>query len=158
MRREEKILMPKFRNMFIKLMYLIQIFEYLFFPLHFQEFSKRNFPSKSYMFVLRLCKYKFKCYHNAYYSKSKCNKNKITFLIVIFCVSTGCAKIVIVCLNHFIKMLTLLMQGGIYAPYYISAIFSRTTYPRRLQLYSKFKFCNCLIPKLGLVSKIFSYF
>ena len=44
-----------------------------------------------------------------------------------------------------------------HAPYHISAICSRSTYPRRLQLYSKFKFCNYLTPKIGLVSEKFSY-
>ena len=31
------------------------------------------------------------------------------------------------------------------------------SYLRRLQLYSKFKFCNYLTPKIGLVSEKFSY-
>ena len=44
-----------------------------------------------------------------------------------------------------------------HAPYHISAICSRSTYPRRLQLYSKFKFFNYLTPKIGLVSEKFSY-
>ena len=42
-------------------------------------------------------------------------------------------------------------------PYHISAIFSGHTYPRRLQLYSKFNFCNCRTYKIGPVSKKFSY-
>ena len=48
-------------------------------------------------------------------------------------------------------------EGHICPPYHISAIFSGSTYPRRLQLYSKFKFCNYLTPKIGLVSEKFSY-
>ena len=48
-------------------------------------------------------------------------------------------------------------EGQICPPYHISAIFSGSTYPRRLQLYSKFKFCNYLTPKIGLVSEKFSY-
>ena len=48
--------------------------------------------------------------------------------------------------------------GGAYmSPYHISAIFSGSTYPRRLQLCSKFKFCNYLAHKIGLVSEKFSY-
>ena len=40
--------------------------------------------------------------------------------------------------------------GGIYAPpYHISAIFYGRTYPMMLQVYSKFKFCNCRMPKIG---------
>ena len=41
--------------------------------------------------------------------------------------------------------------------HHISAILSRSTYPRTLWLYSKFKFCNCRTPKIGLVSEKFSY-
>ena len=48
--------------------------------------------------------------------------------------------------------------GGAYMPpYHISAIFSGRTYPRRLQLYSKFKFCNYRTHKIGPGSKKFSY-
>ena len=56
-------------------------------------------------------------------------------------------------------MLTLFHAGGghICPPYHISAIFSGRTYPRRLQLYSKFKFCNYRTPKFGFGSKKFSY-
>ena len=36
-------------------------------------------------------------------------------------------------------------------PHHISAIFSRSTCPRRLQLYSKFKFHNYVTPKISLV-------
>ena len=51
-----------------------------------------------------------------------------------------------------LKGITLIYVGGdICPPYHISAIFSGSTYPRRLQLYSKFKFCNYLTPKIGLV-------
>ena len=47
--------------------------------------------------------------------------------------------------------------GHICPPYHISAIFSGRTYPRRLQLYSKFKFCNYRAPEIGFGSKKFSY-
>ena len=55
--------------------------------------------------------------------------------------------------------LTLFYAGGghICPPYHISAIFSGRTYPRRLQLYSKFKFCNYQTHKFGPGSKKFSY-
>ena len=42
-------------------------------------------------------------------------------------------------------------------PYHISAIFSKSTNPKKLQLYSKFKFCNYLAAKIGLVSEQFFY-
>ena len=48
--------------------------------------------------------------------------------------------------------------GGLYAPpYHISAFFSGSIYPRRLQLYFKFKFCNYVTPEIGFGSKKFSY-
>ena len=48
--------------------------------------------------------------------------------------------------------------GGAYMPpYHISAIFSVRTYPRRLQLYSKFKFCNYRTREIGFGSKKISY-
>ena len=52
--------------------------------------------------------------------------------------------------------LTLFYAEGAYMPpYHISAIFSGRTYPRRLQVYSKFKFCNYRTHKIGLgVKKI----
>ena len=54
--------------------------------------------------------------------------------------------------------LTLFPVGGhICPPYHILAIFSGSTYPRRLQVYSKFKFCNCRTYKIGPGSKKFSY-
>ena len=48
-------------------------------------------------------------------------------------------------------------EGHICPSNHISAIFSGRTYPRRLQLYSKFKFCNCRTREIGFVSKKFSY-
>ena len=47
--------------------------------------------------------------------------------------------------------------GHICPPYQVSAFFSRRTYPRSLQLYSKFKFCNCRAPQIGFGSKKFFY-
>ena len=40
---------------------------------------------------------------------------------------------------------------------FYTAIFSRRTYPRRLQVYSKFKFCNYGTQKIGFGSNRFSY-
>ena len=53
----------------------------------------------------------------------------------------------------------ILRRGGghICPPYHISAFFSGRTYPRRLQVYSKFKFCNYQTHKMGPGSKNFSY-
>ena len=42
-------------------------------------------------------------------------------------------------------------------PYHILLIFSGRIYPRRLQVYSNFKFCNCRTYKIGPRSKNFSY-
>ena len=56
-------------------------------------------------------------------------------------------------------VLTLFYAGGgghICPSYHIAAIFSRRTYRRRLQVYSKFKFCNCRTYEFGPGSKIFS--
>ena len=50
----------------------------------------------------------------------------------------------------------ILRGGGIYA-HHISAMVSGRTYPRRLQVYSKFKFCNYRTHKIGPGSKKFSY-
>ena len=48
--------------------------------------------------------------------------------------------------------------GGIYAPPTTFWQFSPgRTYPRRLQVYSKFKFCNCRTYKIGPGSKKISY-
>ena len=52
-----------------------------------------------------------------------------------------------------------ILRGGghICPPYHISAIFSGRTYPRRLQVYCKFKFCNYRPYKIGPGSKKFTY-
>ena len=56
----------------------------------------------------------------------------------------------------YIRNLTLFHVGGGYMPpYHILAIFSGSTYPRRPQLYSKFRFCNCRTPEIGFGSKKF---
>ena len=58
----------------------------------------------------------------------------------------------------FQKMSTLFRAGGIHAPHTTyRQFFSRRTYPRRLQVYSKFKFCNYRTLKIGPGSKWFSY-
>ena len=69
--------------------------------------------------------------------------------------------------NHLMDALTLFYaesnptyftRGWAYMPpYHISTIFSGHTFPRRLQVYSKFKFCNNRTPKFGFGSKKFSY-
>ena len=46
-------------------------------------------------------------------------------------------------------------EGAYMTPYHISAIFSGRTYPRRLQVYSKFKFCDYRTHKIGPGSKKF---
>ena len=48
-------------------------------------------------------------------------------------------------------------KGAYMPPYHISAIFSAHTYPRRLQLNSKFKFCKYRAPEIGSGSNKFSY-
>ena len=61
-------------------------------------------------------------------------------------------------LNMHYSVNPILRRGGhICPPYHISAIFSGRTYPRRLQVYCKFKFCNYRPYEIGPGSKKFTY-
>ena len=69
------------------------------------------------------------------------------------CWKRGCDYNVTMCRDHYNINPIPRGEGHICPPYHISTIFSGYTYRRRLQLYSKFKFCNYLTPKIGLVSE-----
>ena len=84
--------------------------------------------------------------NNFYLSKESTVHIKLSYWIV------GCIHVCFV-----LAIFRARFNKGLVTSYNISPIFSESTYPRRLWLYSKFKFCNYVTLKIGLLSENFSY-